>query len=247
MRIYPAIDVLGGNAVRLLQGRKEDVTIYGKPVEMARRWLAAGASWLHVVDLDGAFEGSPRNFAALSEIRSEVSQLKIQLGGGMRSMAILERVFGIGVERAVLGTSTVTNETFVKEALSEWKDRIAVGIDARDGMARISGWTADSNLGAVDLARRLEGQGAELLIYTDIARDGVLKGPNVPAFTEMLSSTQLRVIASGGVSGLDDVHTLLALDHPRLDGVIIGKALYEGKLNLENALAAAANAAQGRG
>jgi phosphoribosylformimino-5-aminoimidazole carboxamide ribotide isomerase len=241
MKVYPAIDVLGGNAVRLKQGRKEDVTVYGKPLEMARRWLAAGATWLHIVDLDGAFDGVPRNDEALREIRSEMPGMRIQLGGGIRSTAALAAVFELGVERAILGTSAVTDAAFVKEALSTWHDRIAVGIDARDGMARISGWTTDSKIAAVDLARSLEDAGARLVIYTDIARDGVLTGPNIPAFQEMLGKTHLRVIASGGVSGLADVQALVDLDHSRLDGVIIGKALYEGKLELKEALAAVDN------
>src|SRR5678816_68014 len=169
MNIYPAVDILGGQAVRLRQGRKEDVTVYGRPVEMAQRWAAAGAEWLHVVDLDGAFEGTPRNHASIAEIATAVPQLKVQVGGGMRNMAALESVFAAGVRRAVLGTSAVTDRHFVKEALQRWGDRIAIGIDARDGIAKVSGWTEDSKIGAVDLARRLESEGAELVIYTDIS------------------------------------------------------------------------------
>src|SRR5262245_26749040 len=160
MNIYPAVDILNGQAVRLVQGRKEDVTVYGRPLEMAQRWRRAGAEWLHVVDLDGAFEGSPKNHASIAEIAAAIPELKIQVGGGMRSMAILDAVFQAGVRRAVLGTSAVTDSAFVKEALKRWGTRIAIGIDARDGIARVSGWTEDSKLGAIELARRLENEGA---------------------------------------------------------------------------------------
>jgi phosphoribosylformimino-5-aminoimidazole carboxamide ribotide isomerase len=236
MKIYPAIDILNGQAVRLRQGRKEDVTVYGRPVEMAERWVAAGAEWLHVVDLDGAFEGKPQNHAAIAEIARQFPALKIQVGGGLRDMATLESLFETGVRRAVLGTSIVTNSEFATEALRTWKDQIAIGIDARDGVAKVAGWTEDSKVGAIDLARRLEDQGARLVIYTDISRDGVLVGPNIPALRQMIDSTGLSVIASGGVSKTDDVQTLAEIKHARLDGVIIGKALYEGLADLKTCL-----------
>lgn len=238
MNIYPAIDILNGQAVRLRQGRKEEATVYGNPVDMARRWAQAGAEWLHIVDLDGAFEGSPRNQKSIGNIAAVVPQLNMQVGGGMRNMAALESVFQAGVRRAVLGTSAVTDPDFVAEALERWGERIAVGIDARDGIAKVSGWTEDSRIGAIELARRLERQGARLVIYTDISRDGVLTGPNISALRQMLDGTGLRVIASGGVSKAADVRSLSEMKHPRLDGVIIGKALYEGLIRLEEALQA---------
>src|SRR5688572_2653588 len=238
MNIYPAIDILNGQAVRLRQGRKEDATVYGRPVDMAQRWAQAGAEWLHVVDLDGAFEGSPRNHGAIAEITKAAPGLKVQVGGGMRSLAELDRVFEVGVRRAVIGTSAVTDPSFVTEAIRRWKDRIAIGIDARDGIARVSGWTEDSKVGAVDLARRLESEGARRVIYTDISRDGVLVGPNIPALRQMIDGTGLEVIASGGVSGIEDVRALSEMKDPRLDGVIIGKALYEKRITLEEALEA---------
>src|SRR5688572_3657903 len=242
MNIYPAVDILNGQAVRLRQGRKEDVTVYGLPLEMAQRWKRAGAEWLHVVDLDGAFEGSPRNHASIAEIAANMPQLKIQVGGGMRSMSALEQAFAAGVWRAVLGTSAVNDAGFVKEALKRYGERIAIGIDARDGIARVSGWTEDSKVNAVELARRIEGEGAKRVIYTDIARDGVLVGPNIPALQQMINGTGLEVIASGGVSIIDDVRALHEMREPRLDGVIIGKALYEGVVRLEDALRAGAYA-----
>jgi len=238
MNIYPAVDILNGQAVRLRQGRKEDVTVYGRPLEMAQRWAKAGAEWLHVVDLDGAFEGSPRNHASIAEIAAAIPGLKVQVGGGMRNMPALDRVFQAGVHRAVLGTSAVTDSALVKEALKRWGVRIAIGIDARDGIARVSGWTEDSKIGAIELARRLEAEGATTVIYTDISRDGVLVGPNIPALRQMIEGTGLRVIASGGVSRIEDVRALSEIKEPRLDGVIIGKALYEGLLTLEDALEA---------
>jgi phosphoribosylformimino-5-aminoimidazole carboxamide ribotide isomerase len=236
MTIYPAVDILNGQAVRLRQGRKEDVTVYGRPADMARRWADAGSEWLHVVDLDGAFEGKPRNHGAISEIVRAAPELKVQVGGGTRSMEILDAVFKAGATRAVLGTSAVTDPSFAKEALKTWGDRVAIGIDARDGIAKVSGWTEDSRVGAVELAQRLEREGATLVIYTDISRDGVLVGPNLPSLQQMLDGTNLNVIASGGVSKMDDVRALLEMKHARLDGVIIGKALYEGLVNLQEAL-----------
>ena len=236
MNIYPAVDILNGQAVRLRQGHKEDDTVYGRPVESAQRWAQAGAEWLNVVDLDGAFDGSPRNHASIAEITAVVPKMKVQVGGGMRNVATLESVFKAGVRRAVLGTSAVSDPIFTREALKRWGDRIAIGIDAQDGIAKVSGWTEDSKIDAVQLAQRLEGEGATLVIYTDISRDGVLVGPNVPSLRQMIDGTGLRVIASGGVARIDDVRTLSEMKHPRLDGVIIGKALYEGLVRLEDAL-----------
>jgi len=236
MKIYPAIDILQGKAVRLRQGRAEDVTVYGRPLEMAQRWRRAGAEWVHVVDLDGAFDGVPRNLDVVAQIAQTLPTLRLELGGGIRNMATLEEVLGTGVYRAILGTSAVANPAFVAEALKQYGSRVAVGIDARDGVARVSGWTEDSRIGAIDLAQRLERLGALLVIYTDIARDGALTGPNIEALTQMLAQTGLDVIASGGVSKIDDVRALAAIGHPRLDGVIIGKALYEGVVRLEEAL-----------
>jgi phosphoribosylformimino-5-aminoimidazole carboxamide ribotide isomerase len=236
MIIYPAIDILGGRAVRLKQGRKEDATVYGDPVEMAARWVEKGAGWLHVVDLDGAFEGQPKNLAVLRQMTAAVPEVKIQVGGGIRSMPIVESLLDAGVQRVVLGTAAVQDHVFVKEVHSEHPRNVAIGIDARDGRVRVSGWTEDSRVGAIDLAQRLQDIGVRLVIYTDISKDGVLEGPNVDATREMLESTDLSVIASGGVSSMADVRRLAEIDHPRLDGVIIGKALYEGRIQIEEAL-----------
>jgi phosphoribosylformimino-5-aminoimidazole carboxamide ribotide isomerase len=236
MNIYPAVDIFKGNAVRLKQGRADDVTIYGQPLEMAQRWFNAGAQWLHVVDLDGAFGGAPANHDIIAQIARALPKLRVQVGGGIRSMAIVENLFAAGVQRAVLGTSAVNDPKFTSEALKRYGDRIAIGIDARDGIVRVSGWTETSQIGAIDLARKLEQEGARLVIYTDISRDGVLVGPNTESLKQMIDGTGLNVIASGGVSKLEDVRTLAAIRHSRLDGVIIGKALYEQLLTLEEAL-----------
>jgi phosphoribosylformimino-5-aminoimidazole carboxamide ribotide isomerase len=236
MNIYPAVDILKGKAVRLKQGRADDVTIYGQPLEMAQRWFDAGAHWLHVVDLDGAFGGAPANHDVIAQIARALPKLRVQVGGGIRSMAVIENLFAAGVQRAVLGTSAVNDPKFTSEALKRYGDRIAIGIDARDGIARVSGWTETSQIGAIDLARKLEQEGARLVIYTDISRDGVLVGPNTESLKQMIDGTGLNVIASGGVSKLEDVRTLAAIRHSRLDGVIIGKALYEQLLTLEEAL-----------
>jgi phosphoribosylformimino-5-aminoimidazole carboxamide ribotide isomerase len=236
MKIYPAIDILGGKAVRLKQGRAADATVYGQPLDMAYQWVTKGAKWLHVVDLDGAFEGKPKNIGLLRDMAAAVPTAKIQVGGGVRSMSVVDSLLDAGIQRVVLGTAAVQDPDFVKNALAERREHIAIGIDARDGRVRVSGWTEDSNIGAVDLARRLQDLGAHLVIYTDIARDGILTGPNVAATKQMLDSTELSVIASGGVSSLADVQQLSQLDTSRLDGVIIGKALYEGLIQLEEAL-----------
>jgi phosphoribosylformimino-5-aminoimidazole carboxamide ribotide isomerase len=236
MNIYPAIDILGGQAVRLRQGRLEDATVYGVPVDMASRWTAAGARWLHVVDLDGAFTGEPRNIDSIASIRMWCPDIQIQVGGGIRDMAAVERLLDTGIDRVILGTVAVSDPDLLGEALARFGSRIAVGIDARDGRVRLHGWTSDARLTALELAAQLEAQGVELVIYTDISRDGELGGVNVEATQKMLGETGLRVIASGGVSGRPDLENLQKLRHPRLEGVIVGKALYEGRIDLKEIL-----------
>ena len=237
MKIYPAIDILEGKAVRLKQGQKAEATVYGDPLEMAAKWVSKGAKWLHVVDLDGAFLGKLKNLDLLREMAAAVPLAKIQVGGGIRSRALLDSLLDAGIQRVILGTAAAQDPDFVEEALREYPQNVAIGIDALDGIVRVSGWTQNSNIRAVALAKRLQELGARLVIYTDISRDGVLDGPNVQAVREMLDNTDLSVIASGGVSAIADVRHLAELDHPRLDGVIIGKAIYEGVIQLEEALA----------
>jgi phosphoribosylformimino-5-aminoimidazole carboxamide ribotide isomerase len=237
MRIYPAIDILNSKAVRLTQGRKDQATVYGDPIEMATKWVSKGADWLHVVDLDGAFEGKPKNLSLLRDMARAVPNAKIQVGGGIRSMSVVESLLDAGIQRVVLGTAAVRDQDFVKNAIELQPHNVAIGIDARDGKVQVAGWTEASELGAIELARKLQDIGARLVIYTDISRDGVLQGPNVEATREMLEHTELAVIASGGVSSVADVRHLSEIDHWRLDGVIIGKALYEGLITVEEAMA----------
>jgi phosphoribosylformimino-5-aminoimidazole carboxamide ribotide isomerase len=237
MKIYPAIDILDGKAVRLRRGRRAEATVYGDPLEMATKWVSKGAEWLHVVDLDGAFLGRLKNLDLLREMAAVVPLAKIQVGGGIRSITLVEGLLDAGIQRVVLGTAAVEDPAFVKQALKEQPHNIAVGIDALDGSVQVAGWTENSHIRAITLAKRLQELGARVVIYTDISRDGVLAGPNIEATKEMLESTDLSVIASGGVSSIADLRHLAELDHSRLDGVIIGKALYEGLIGIEEALA----------
>ena len=239
MIIYPAIDLRGGRCVRLQQGDFARETVYADdPVEAAGRWAAEGAAWLHVVNLDGALGRSGEaNLAALARIREAVD-LPIQFGGGLRSVEDVDRVLGLGVARVILGTVAIREPEVVREALARYgAERIAVGIDARDGRVAISGWVDVSEVEAVDLGRRMAALGVQRVVYTDVARDGMLTGPNVPATAALARETGLRVIASGGVSSLDDLEQLAAHAADGIDGVIVGMALYEGRLTLREALA----------
>lgn len=239
MIIYPAIDLRGGRCVRLQQGDFARETVYADdPVEAAGRWAAEGAAWLHVVNLDGALGRSGEaNLAALARIRRAVD-LPIQFGGGLRSLEDVDRVLGLGVARVILGTVAIREPEVVREALARYgAERIAVGIDARDGRVAVAGWTDVSEVGAVDLGRRMAALGVQRVVYTDVARDGMLTGPNVPATAALARETGLRVIASGGVSSLDDLEQLAAHAADGIDGVIVGMALYEGRLTLPEALA----------
>lgn len=241
MNLYPAIDIYHGQAVRLRQGQLEERTIYGSPLEMAHRWSNAGARWLHVVDLDGAFAGRPCNIKAIEEIRLECPLIDIQVGGGIRNMIAIESILNLGVERVILGTAAAEDPHFLRNAVDRFGSQIAVGIDARDQTIQLAGWTESANVTALDFAMRIEEAGVNLIIYTDISRDGELKGINVEANREMLESTGLQVIASGGIGSLEDIMALKELAHPRLEGAIIGKALYEGRFQLDSALAEAGN------
>ncbi|MBS0662260.1 MAG: 1-(5-phosphoribosyl)-5-[(5-phosphoribosylamino)methylideneamino]imidazole-4-carboxamide isomerase [Verrucomicrobia bacterium] len=240
MTIYPAIDIKGGRCVRLTQGRADQETVYAKnPAEVAGGFRTAGSAWVHVVDLDGAFAGEPQNLAAVQAIAAV--GLKVQLGGGLRTRAAVERALGFGVSRVVIGTRAAESEAFVGELVQAFGDRVAVGIDAKNGQVAVKGWVAAAGMSALDLARRMDGLGVATLIHTDIGTDGMLAGPNLPAQAAMLQAVRARVIASGGVSRREDVVHLaeLARREPRLDGVIVGKALYEGRVDLPDILALA--------
>ena len=233
MTIYPAIDMLGGKCVRLTQGRYDDSTVYGEnPADVAKEWEQKGASWLHIVDLDGARAGEPINLEEIKNIIKSVS-IPIQLGGGIRTMEHIETLISMGISRVILGTSAVKNRQLVLDATQKFGEKIAVGIDAKDGYVAISGWEQVSEFKAVEFAKIIEACGVKTIIYTDIATDGMLTGPNLEAMSEMASEVSINVIASGGVGKLDDVKNLIPTG---VSGAIIGRALYAGKLNLEDAI-----------
>jgi phosphoribosylformimino-5-aminoimidazole carboxamide ribotide isomerase len=238
MTIYPAIDLKGGRCVRLTQGRADQETVYAEnPAAVAAEFHAAGSGWVHVVDLDGAFAGEPANLTAVQAIVAV--GMKVELGGGLRTREAVARVLAAGVSRAVIGTRAAESETFVRELVAEFGDQIAVGIDAKEGKVAVKGWVDTTALGAVTLAQRMDALGVATIIYTDIGTDGMLTGPNFAAQEIMLQSVKARVIASGGVSRREDVVKLAELSHryANLDGVIVGKALYEGRVQLPDLLA----------
>jgi len=232
--IYPAIDIKDGKCVRLVQGRADRQTIYSDdPAQVARGWQKAGAHWLHVVDLDGAFEGVSANTEAIERLVKDVS-IPVQLGGGLRSMdAIRFMLEEIGVSRVVIGTAAIEQPSLVAQAVQRYSDKIAVGIDAQNGMVAIKGWVDMTQRSARDLAAQMLTLGVETIIYTDISRDGMLMGPNVEAIADMVKAFPGQVIASGGVVSLDDIKRLKDIGAA---GVIIGKALYDGRISLERAL-----------
>jgi len=235
--IYPAIDLKGGRCVRLLQGKADQETVYSSdPAEVAAGFLGQGAQWLHVVDLDGAFSGEPQNQAVIARICD--LGLKVQLGGGLRTRAAVDRALALGVGRAVIGTRAAESESFVADLLAAYGDRIAVGIDAKDGKVAVKGWVDTTGTDAVALARRMDGLGVATIIYTDIGTDGMLTGPNLPAQQSMLDAVGARLVASGGIARREDVAALAAMArrNPRLEGVIVGKALYEGRVSLPELL-----------
>ena len=240
MTIYPAIDIKGGRCVRLRQGRADQETIYADdPVSVAKGFQAAGCAWVHVVDLDGAFTGEPKNLQAAAAIAA--LGLRVQFGGGLRSVAAVERAFSLGISRVVIGTGAAENSDFIAGLVRAFGDRIAVGIDAKDGRVAVKGWTDTTATTALALARRMEDLDVGTLIHTDIGTDGMLKGPNFSAQESFLAATRCRVIASGGVSRREDVAEFarLARLHAHLDGVIVGKALYEKRVDLPDLLALA--------
>lgn len=242
MIIYPAIDLKEGQCVRLVQGRAEDKTVYSdSPAQTAAAFEKMGAGYLHVVDLDGAFSGSPQNAAAIASIAAAV-QIPFQVGGGLRSVDDVKRMLELGASRVIIGTKAVKNPGFIEELLAQFgADRIVLGIDARDGMAAVEGWVETSSISAVEFGISMKRSGVQLCVYTDISRDGLLSGPNLEAIREMAEKTGLHIIASGGVSTVDNIFALKVLEKTGVVGAIIGKALYDGKINLAEALAAAGN------
>lgn len=234
MQLYPAIDMKGGKCVRLTQGLFDNVKVYGdSPADMARLWAAQGASFLHLVDLDGALEGRSVNEDAVRAIAAEVD-VPLELGGGIRSAEAVRHMLDLGVSRCIIGTRAAERPEFIRELIERFgPEKIVAGIDARDGMVAVEGWEKISSVTAVDLCLKMKEYGVRHIIYTDISRDGMLTGPNVD-YTKMLTEkTGLDVIASGGVSCMEDLETLY---ENGIHGVVIGKALYEGKIRLSEAV-----------
>lgn len=236
MIIFPAIDIKDGKVVRLAQGKFDEVTEYsGSPAAAAKTWAKKGAQWLHVVDLDGAQAGDMRNTETILSIARSIG-IPIQCGGGIRTKEQIRTLLEGGVRRVILGTKAIEDRAFLKEILAQWHDRIAVSLDCSQGMVAQRGWTETSNIKAVDLARELETLGLACLIYTDISRDGMLRGPNIDGLSEIADAADIPLIASGGVSGIDDIKRLMAIQDKGVIGVIVGRAIYEGKLDLKEAL-----------
>lgn len=236
MILFPAIDLKNGFCVRLEQGDMARATIFHRdPAEQARSFVAQGFDYLHVVDLDGAFAGRPMNAAAVDRVLAAV-KIPLQLGGGIRDRATVEKWLGNGVARVIIGTAAVRDPALVKEAAKKYPGRIAVGLDARDGKVAVEGWAQTAELSALDLARRFEDAGVAALIYTDVARDGMLKGLNLEATLALADAVAIPVIASGGLASLDDVRALLAPRANKLAGAIVGRALYDGRLDAAAAL-----------
>ena len=233
MIILPAIDIKDGHCVRLYQGDYAQMTTYdADPVQVALRWQAAGASWLHLVDLDGAAQGHPVNADLIGRIKKAVN-VRIEVGGGMRSLDHVQQILDLGIDRIVLGTVAIADRALLQETLARYGASIIVGLDARNGQIAISGWRETSQVKVVDLARELASLGVQRFVYTDIARDGALSGQNFAALAEMREATTSALIASGGVSSLADLH---ALAQSGVEGAIVGKAIYTGDVDLAVAI-----------
>ena len=236
MKIFPAIDLFDGKAVRLLRGRYEDMTIYSNdPPQIGRDFAAAGAEYIHIVDLEGAKDGTTPNFDTVCRIK-EASGCFCEIGGGIRSMDVIRRYMDAGIDRVILGTAAVTDRAFLEEAVAAYGEKIAVGIDLKDGYVAIKGWTEKTQLTAVDFCEQMQALGVTTIIVTDISKDGAMKGTNHGLYEELSARLGMQLVASGGVSSIDDVKRLAARG---LYGAIIGKAYYTGAIDLKEAIAAA--------
>lgn len=233
MLIIPAVDIRGGRCVRLTRGRFEEETVYfADPVEPALKWQQEGAEYLHVVDLDGALEGEPKNLESLRRI-VEAADIPIQFGGGIRTFETARQVLDMGVDRIILGTKAIDSPELIKTLCAGFPGRIAVGLDQRDGKVAVKGWVESSELSFIEAAKQVEVFGPRALIFTDISRDGMLQGPNIGLLKELLDAVKVPVIVSGGVTTLDDIKALMGLS---VEGAIIGKALYTGAVSLSRAI-----------
>ncbi len=236
MIIFPAIDIKDGQCVRLIQGRAEDKTVYSnEPQAVAQSFVQKGAKWLHIVDLDGAFTGKPTNIEAIKTIAENID-IPFQVGGGLRDLAGVEMLLGLGASRVIIGTKAVKNPDFIKELLDKFgAQRIVLGLDAKENMVATEGWVNTSPISAFDFGCQMKELGIEYAVYTDISRDGLLQGPNFLA-TQNMTETGLKIIASGGVSSINDLLELKNMEESGVIGAIIGKAIYDGKIDLVEAI-----------
>ena len=242
MIIYPAIDIRGGRCVRLTEGRFDAETVFADdPAEMALKWAGLGAEFLHLVDLDGALAGEGKNVPVIERILQSVS-IPVQLGGGIRNLATIEKLLSLGVTRLILGSAAVKNPALVEEACKKYPGHIAVGIDAKNGEVAIEGWGKGSGVAATELAKKMAAYGVETIIYTDISRDGMLSGVNVEATAALARACGVPIIASGGVASMEDIRRVKAVEADGVQGCIIGKAIYTGAVDLKEALALAKEA-----
>jgi phosphoribosylformimino-5-aminoimidazole carboxamide ribotide isomerase len=239
MLIIPAVDIKNGQCVRLVQGRKEDETVFSDdPTAMARKWAQAGAELIHVIDLDGAFEKGPQNLTAIKNILKSVDT-PIQLGGGIRDEQTARKYLDMGVQKVIIGTAAIKNPDWVGRIAGRYPGRVVIGIDARNGLVAIEGWTEDTQTRAIDLAKRFEKCGVAAINFTDIHRDGMQSGPNIEETRKLAESIDIPVVASGGVATIKDIQNLLPLEPVGVVGVITGKALYSGTLDFRESLALA--------
>ena len=236
MIIFPAIDIRGGKCVRLLKGDFNQETVFSdSPADMARKWQAQGAEYLHLVDLDGALAGSSQNLAAIKEIL-QVVDIPTELGGGIRSMEQIDKLLAMGITRVILGSAAVKNPDLVREACTKYGECIVVGIDAKDGIVAVEGWGKSGNIGVIELAQKMKEAGVKTIIYTDISRDGTLSGVNVEATVKLAQESGVKIVASGGVKSLEDIKALKKQEAVGIEGVIAGKSIYMGTLDLAAAI-----------
>lgn len=235
MKIIPAIDIRGGKVVRLIQGDVELETVYSdSPMEIAEKWAAFGVDLIHIVDLDGAIEGKLKNLDIVKEIVKNIKP-KVEFGGGIRDESAIKTVLDAGVDKVVIGTKAL-DEKFLEKTEKKFKDKIIVSIDASEGLVRTKGWVFATNVRAIDLAKKVEGLGIKRINYTDISKDGTLEGPNIKSLQDLLKATKIEIVASGGISTIDDIKNLKPLEKDGLVGIIIGKALYENTIDIKEAM-----------
>lgn len=240
MLIFPAIDIRGGKCVRLLKGDFNQETVFSdRPEEMARQWEKQGAEYLHLVDLDGARAGHPENLETVKRILDSVS-IPVELGGGIRTMENIDTILSLGVQRVILGSVAVKDPELVRQACKKYQERIVVGIDAKDGIVAVDGWGVSGNVDVTTLAKEMKKAGVKTIIYTDISRDGTLKGVNVKATAELARESGVRIVASGGVKLTTDIEALKPYEKDGIEGVIVGKSIYMGTLDLQQAIEIAA-------